>query len=83
MPPGVAIRRRLLLHRARRRRADLPFTGRPAAELSWCTSRERRRLPCGNRVGTDAWSHVIEAGFGECRIVAAEYHSALAFTAVR
>lgn len=33
--------------------------------------------------GADAWSHVIEAGFSECRIVAAEYPSALAFTAVR
>lgn len=33
--------------------------------------------------GADAWGHVIEAGSGECRIVAAEYASALAFTAVK
>lgn len=33
--------------------------------------------------GADAWRHVIEAGFAECRIVTADYPSALAFTAVR
>ena len=33
--------------------------------------------------GADAWGHVIEAGFSECRIVAPEYPSALALTAVR
>jgi SAM-dependent methyltransferase len=33
--------------------------------------------------GADAWGHVIAAGFSEVRILAAEYPSALAFTAVR
>jgi hypothetical protein len=50
MSPGVAIWRCLLLHCARRRRADVPLTDRPAAELSRRTSRENGRLPCGNRV---------------------------------
>jgi SAM-dependent methyltransferase len=32
--------------------------------------------------GADAWRHVIEAGFSECRIVSAEYPSALALAAI-
>jgi len=32
--------------------------------------------------GADAWRDVIEAGFSECRIVSAEYPSALALVAV-
>jgi len=33
--------------------------------------------------GCDAWKHVILAGFQECRLVAAEFPSALAFVGVR
>jgi SAM-dependent methyltransferase len=33
--------------------------------------------------GADMWTHVMEAGFSECRIVAAEYPAALAIMAVR
>jgi SAM-dependent methyltransferase len=32
--------------------------------------------------GADAWRHVMEAGFTECRILQAEYPAALAFSAV-
>jgi SAM-dependent methyltransferase len=32
--------------------------------------------------GADAWRHVIEAGFSECRIISAEYPSALALVAI-
>lgn len=32
--------------------------------------------------GADAWRHVMEAGFAECRLVAAEYPAALALVAV-
>ena len=32
--------------------------------------------------GADAWRHVVEAGFTECRVVVAEYPAALALTAV-
>jgi SAM-dependent methyltransferase len=32
--------------------------------------------------GADAWRHVVEAGFTECRLVMAEYPAALALTAV-
>lgn len=33
--------------------------------------------------GADAWKHVIQAGFGECRLHAFEYPAALAFLATR
>jgi len=32
--------------------------------------------------GADAWRHVIEAGFSECRVIGAEYPSALALVAI-
>lgn len=32
--------------------------------------------------GADAWRHVIEAGFSECRIISVEYPSALALVAI-
>lgn len=32
--------------------------------------------------GADAWRHVMEAGFTECRLVTAEYPAALALTAI-
>lgn len=33
--------------------------------------------------GADAWRHVMEAGFVECRLVVAEYPAALALTAIQ
>jgi SAM-dependent methyltransferase len=67
----------VIVGRTSRSRAGLPpsFHGAPRANM------DDYRVE--TEYGADAWSHVIKAGFGECRIVAAEYPSACAFTAVR
>ena len=33
--------------------------------------------------GADAWKHVVQAGFEECRIIVREYPSALALVAMK
>lgn len=67
----------VVIGRTSRSRAGLrpSFHGAPHAKLA--------DYRVETEYGADAWGHVIEAGFSECRILAAEYPSALAFTAVR
>lgn len=66
----------VVIGRTSRSRTGLPpsFHGAPRANMA--------DYRVETEYGADAWTHVIEAGFSECRIVAAEHPSALAFTAV-
>lgn len=46
-------------------------------------SERRDEMQVQTEYGSDAWKHVMCAGFDECRLISPEFPSALAFVAVR
>lgn len=67
----------IIVDRLTRSRAGLPASYHGAA------GSEARDFLVHTEYGCDMWRHLFEAGFGECRIHAIEYPTALAVTGVK
>lgn len=67
----------IVVDRLTRSRQDLPPSYHGAPQEG------REDFLVHTEYGGDAWRHVIQAGFRECRIMALEYPTALALVAVK